>query len=109
MKRLIYSLLLLPLFSLSASAQMHHEVGLMAGVANYYGDLQTQSVPAYGFKPMGGITYKFFMSPHVGFRFGASFAQLTAADSLSNISANRARNLSFATNVFEVHGGLELN
>ena len=81
----------------------------MAGVANYYGDLQTESVPSYGFKPMGGITYKYFMSPHVGLRLGATFAQLTAADSLSNIPANKSRNLSFATNIFEFHGGLELN
>jgi hypothetical protein len=109
MKRLIYSLLLISLFPFGAGAQMHHEVGLMAGVANYYGDLQTQSVPSYGFKPMGGINYKFFMSPHLGIRLGASFCQLTAADSLSNIGVNRARNLSFATNLFEMHGGFELN
>jgi hypothetical protein len=109
MKRLIYSLILLSSFPLSASAQMHHEIGLMAGVANYYGDLQTKSIPDYGFKPMGGIMYKYFMSPHVGLRFGASFAQLTAADSLSDIPVNKSRHLSFATNVFEIHGGLELN
>lgn len=109
MKRLIYTLLLVPSFSLLASAQMHHEVGLSAGVANYYGDLQTETVPDYGFKPMGGISYKYFFSPHVGLRLGAAFTQLTAADSLSNIPANRARNLSFATNIFEFHGGLEIN
>ncbi len=110
MKRLLYSALLLAAFlPFSAGAQMHHEIGLMAGVANYYGDLQTETVPSYGYKPMGGIQYKFFMSPHVGLRLGASFCQLSAADSLSNIAVNRARHLSFATNLFEVHGGLELN
>jgi hypothetical protein len=88
---------------------MHHEIGLMAGVANYYGDLQTKMPADYGYKPMGGIVYKYFMSPHVGIRLGASFAQLTAADSLSDIPANQLRNLSFATNLFEFHGGLELN
>lgn len=109
MKRLIYTLFLVPALSMSTHAQMHHEVGLAAGVANYYGDLQTETVPSYGFKPMGGISYKFFFSPHVGVRLGASFAQLTAADSLSNIPANKARNLSFASNIFEFHGGLEIN
>ena len=88
---------------------MHHEIGLMAGVANYYGDLQTKAIPDYGFKPMGGIIYKYFLSPHVGLRFGASFCQLTAADSLSDIAVNKSRHLSFATNLFEMHGGLELN
>lgn len=110
MKRLLYSLLLLSAFNFNAGAQhYHHEVGLSAGVANYYGDLQTQTVPGYGFKPAGGVFYKFFMSPHVGIRLGANYAQITAADSLSNIPANRARNLSFATHIFEVNGGLELN
>jgi len=109
MKRLIYSLLLISILPFGAGAQMHHEIGLMGGAANYYGDLQTETIPSYGFKPMGGINYKFFFSPHVGIRLGASFAQLTAADSLSNIAANRARNLSFATNIFEFHGGLEIN
>lgn len=109
MKRLIYSLLLLAALPFGAVAQMHHEIGLMAGVANYYGDLQTKLPADYGYKPMGGIMYKFFFSPHVGVRFGASFTQLTAADSLSDIPINQARHLSFATNLFEFHGGLELN
>ena len=109
MKRLIYLLLFVFSIPFGAGAQLHHEIGLMGGVANYYGDLQTLTVPAYGYKPMGGINYKFFFTPHVGVRFGASFAQLTAADSLSNIPANKARHLSFETNLFEFHGGLEVN
>ena len=90
-------------------AQEHHEIGLTTGVANYYGDLQDKVFPSYGYKPMVGIVYKYFMSPHIGLRFGATYATVTAADSLSDIPADRARNLSFATHIFEVHGGLELN
>ena len=66
-------------------------------------------VPNYGYKPMAGIIYKYFLSPHVGLRVGASFTQLTAADSLSDIFVKKQRNLSFATNLFEVHGGIEIN
>lgn len=107
MKRLLLSLaLVLPMCT---QAQQHHEIGLMAGVANYYGDLQDQVFPTYGYKPMGGIIYKYFMSPHVGLRFGASYATVTAADSLSDIPAHVARNLSFQSHIFEVQGGLELN
>jgi len=65
--------------------------------------------PNYGYEPMGGIVYKYFMSPHVGLRFGASYTNLTAADSMSNVPALKARNLSFTTHLFEVHGALELN
>lgn len=107
MKRFLLSLaFLLPL---CAQAQQHHEIGLMAGVSNYYGDLQNKMFPNYGYKPMGGIVYKYFMSPHVGLRFGATYTSLTAADSLSDIPVKKERNLRFATNLFEVHGGLELN
>lgn len=100
MKRLLYSLLVATSLPFAAGAQMHHEIGLMAGVANYYGDLQTKVPADYGYKPMGGIMYKFFFSPHVGVRFGASFTQLTAADSLSDIPVNKARNLSFCDQPF---------
>ncbi len=93
----------------SIGATEHHEIGLMVGVANYYGDLQQKLFPSYGYQPMAGIMYKYFMSPHVGLRFGASYTNLTAADSLSNIPINKARNLSFATHLFEFQGGLEIN
>ena len=107
MKRILLSLaLILPL---CLPAQEHHEIGLTVGVANYYGDLQPKLFPSYGYRPMVGIIYKYFMSPHVGLRFGASYTDLTAADSLSNIPANIARNLSFATHLFEVHGAIEVN
>lgn len=108
MKRLLHALTLL-ILPFTAAAQAHHEIGLTAGISNYYGDLQAQWFPRYGYKPMGGIQYKYAMSPHFGLRFGATFTQLTAADSLSDIPVNVSRNLSFATNLFEVHGGLEIN
>lgn len=108
MKRILLSLaLFLPLWL--QAQQDHHEIGLTVGISNYYGDLQPKLFPNYGYNPMGGIVYKYFMSPHVGLRVGASYTNLTAADSLSNIPVNVARNLSFTTHLFEVHGALELN
>ena len=107
MKRILLSLaLLLPA---CLQAQNHHEIGLSVGVANYYGDLQPKLWASYGYQPMVGIVYKYFMSPHVGLRVGATYTNLTAADSLSKIPTNVARNLSFATRLFEVHGALEVN
>lgn len=90
-------------------AQQHHEIGLSVGVANYYGDLQPKFIGSYGYQPMGGIIYKYFMSPRIGLRFGAAYTNLTAADSLSNIPVNQSRNLSFRTHLFEFHGALEVN
>ena len=107
MKRILLSLALFLPFCLHA--QEHQEIGLTTGVANYYGDLQPKLFPSYGYKPMVGIIYKYFMSPHVGLRFGATYTNLTAADSLSDIPVDKARNLSFATHLFELHGALEIN
>lgn len=90
-------------------AQAHHEVGLSAGVNFYYGDLQDKMYPNYGGKPMGGVLYKYFFNPHLGWRIGASYTAMTAADSLSESNVKRERNLRFASNLFEVHTGLELN
>ncbi|MEI8278273.1 MAG: DUF6089 family protein [Bacteroidota bacterium] len=109
MKRFILSIALLLPFCVQA--QNHHEIGLFSGVSNYYGDLQNKFFPSQGqtYRPAAGIFYKYFITPHLGFRFGATFSQLTAADSLSDIPAMKARNLSFTTNIGELHGGLELN
>ncbi|PSK94777.1 hypothetical protein B0I18_101937 [Taibaiella chishuiensis] len=97
-----------------ASAQKHHEIGLWVGAANYYGDLQTKWVPTGAsnsrtYRPGGGIIYKYFPNPRLGFRFGASYVSITAADSLSDIKANKLRNLDFTNNIVEMYGALELN
>ena len=107
LKRFIFSIaLLLPLL---VQGQAHHEAGLTVGVANYYGDLQDKMFPNYGYKPMGGLFYKYFMSPRVGIRLGANYTNLTAADSLSEVPVKRQRNLRFSTRIFEMHAGLEVN
>ena len=107
LKRIILSLIML--LPVCLQAQEHHEIGITLGLSNYIGDLQPKTFPSTGYQPMGGIIYKYFMTPHVGLRFGASYTNLAASDSNSNIPVNKARNLSFATHLFEVHGGLELN
>lgn len=108
MKRVLLILaLLIPAFM--EAQETHHEIGMGLGLANYYGDLQPKFFASNGYRPMATIVYKFFPTPRVGLRTGVSFAQLTAADSLSRIQINQRRNLSFATNLFEFHGALEFN
>lgn len=107
MKRL-FTLLLLSL-PFCSQAQNHHEIGLMVGAANYYGDITTSMFPSTGYKPMAGIIYKYAASPYAAFRFGASYSTVTGADSLSESPVYRARNLSFESRIIELHGGLELN
>lgn len=107
LKRYILTLaLFLPVI---VQAQKHHEAGLSFGVANYYGDLQDKILPSSGYHPMVGITYKMFMTPQVGLRFGASFASISGVDSLSDVKAHYLRNLSFTNRILEVHAGVEYN
>lgn len=113
MKRILLTLaLIVPLF---LRAQVpppnghHHEIGISLGVANYWGDLQPKFWASYGYQPMVGILYKYYTSPHVGFRFGLSYTNLSAADSMSIVPTNKARNLTFATHLLELHSALEIN
>lgn len=107
MKRFILSLALLMPFI--GFAQQHHEVGISAGAANYFGDLQDKWFPKNGYRPMGGVMYKYFFNTRLGIRFGMAYSAIQAADSLSDVYVKQQRNLRFQSNIFEVHGGLELN
>lgn len=94
---------------IATAQERHHEMGIFAGTAAYYGDLQNEFFSRNGNSPVGGLMYKYFVNPRLGYRFGASYTQLTAADSLANSPIRRQRNLNFSTNLFELHGGVEVN
>jgi hypothetical protein len=104
-KRLLF-FFLLPLTSL---AQRHHEMGIFGGTSSYFGDLQEKVFPSEGYRACGGLTYKYFVHPALGFRFGATYANLYGADSSSKSPAVKNRNLNFQTNLFEVSAGVEVN
>jgi hypothetical protein len=101
--------LLLLLLPIVVTAQKHHEVGIFGGTSSYYGDLQERLFPKEGYRASGGLMYKYFVHPNVGFRFGATYASLYGADSLSEAPAVKKRNLNFQTNLFEVHSAIEIN
>lgn len=106
-KFLLFALMSLPL---SLSAQNHHEIGLVAGVSGYKGDLAQNWFPhPKAVFPTGGIQYKYFTNPHVGFRFGLNVLQIGGADSLSEVKSDVARNLSFSNRLVELQAGIELN
>ena len=106
LRRILFVFCCLPLF---ANAQKHHEMGIFGGTSSYYGDLQEKWFPKEGYRACGGLLYKHFVHPMVGFRFGATYASLYGADSLSESPAVSRRNLNFQTNLFEAHGALEIN
>lgn len=108
MKKILLSALLsLPL---GLFAQNHHEVGIVAGVSGYRGDLAQNWIPhAKAIFPTGGVQYKYFRNPNFGFRFGLNVLQIGGADSLSTVQSDVARNLSFSNRLIELQAGVEIN
>ncbi len=109
MKKLLLSAIVaLPLM---ANAQKHHEIGLTASVSTFFGDLQPNYIPEDNrlMLPSYGIMYKYFVNPHLGFRFAANYINLGGADSLSLNKTYERRNLSFRNKMGEIYGGIELN
>ncbi|MFT4645460.1 MAG: hypothetical protein ACI8ZX_001876 [Planctomycetota bacterium] len=95
---------LLPLVSMAQK----HEFGAMAGVANYFGDLNYNASFA-SVRPMGAVFYRINFDSRWAFKSSFSYAQLAFDDKLSKNAFNRQRNLHFRTNVMELAAMLELN
>jgi Domain of unknown function (DUF6089) len=76
------------------------EYGFSAGGAEYFGDLN----PNYNFRaiePAIGIFYRRFFNPYIGVRADFHFIQVGYSDAYSNNAFQKARNLSFNSNVWE--------
>lgn len=107
MKKIFFVLLMLPI--ISHAQKKHHEVGIFGGTSSYFGDLRQEIFPEGGYRACGGLVYKYFVHPNVGFRVGVNYASLYGADSASKVPAIKARNLDFQTNILEFNWGIEAN
>mgnify|MGYP001178327174 CR=1 FL=1 len=77
------------------------ELGVAAGGAEYFGDLNTH----YGWhavKASGGIFYRKLFSPYVAARLEAELAQLGYSDVYNKNAFQHQRNLSFNTMIWEI-------
>ena len=105
LKKQIY-IILLTLLPFFVNAQKH-EIGMQAGFANYFGDL---NVSGFGsIRPMGGAFYRTNFDERWSIKSSFNFGQLYADDKKSANSFNKQRNLHFRTNVMEAAVMLELN
>lgn len=77
------------------------EFGITAGVAHYFGDLNTRSGVNRP-KPALGIFYRKQFGNYIGARLAARYAQLGYSDTYSKNEVQKLRNLSFNTNIWEV-------
>ncbi|GAC1531562.1 MAG: hypothetical protein NVS3B15_11140 [Sediminibacterium sp.] len=77
------------------------EVGVSVGLSHYFGDLNpglTINRP----KIAGGIFFRKQLTNYIGIRVSGDYALLGYSDIYSNNDAQRRRNLSFNTNVWEL-------
>ena len=111
MKKCILSLSILFILLFGAKAQSENsyvqqgEFGITAGVAHYFGDLNTRANINRP-KPAVGFFYRKQFNNYLGLRVSAHYAQLGYSDIYSKNTYQNTRNLSFNTDIveFAIHG-----
>ena len=77
------------------------EFGITAGLAHYFGDLNTRASISRP-KPALGVFFRKQFVNYVGLRLSAHYAQLGHSDIYSSNEYQKTRNLSFNSNIWEV-------
>lgn len=88
-------------FAQSESYVQTGEFGITAGVANYFGDINTRASFNRP-KPALGLFFRKQFSNYIGARIAGRYAQLGYSDRYSKNEFQQARNLSFNTNIWEI-------
>lgn len=96
----IFLLSVLSLTSILAQAQKGWEVGVLGGVSNYFGDLNTSFNVAHP-GASGTLVARYNLNNRVSLRGSATIAQIKGDDAWSNNAFEKHRNLSFRTNINE--------
>lgn len=106
MKRLLYITALLAT-TFSAEAQIN-EFGLIAGGANYVGDVG----PTNYIKPKDmalGVYYRWNRSPRHSWRAAFNYGRISSDDADSDVSGRKVRGYQFKNTIKELSLGLEFN
>ena len=82
-------------------------LNIFGGMANYNGDLQSRTFTFQQARYALGAWLSYDLNPKIMLRGGLHFANVQGADRLQKNPQNQIRNLSFATNIWEVHAGAE--
>lgn len=104
-KKLILTLLTVVTFTALTAQDLR--LNLFGGMANYNGDLQSRPITFQQAKYSVGLWASYDINPYVMLRGGLHFAEVRAEDRFQKNPANVLRNLSFATNIIELHAGAE--
>ena len=92
---------------ITTSQAQKFSIVYFAGAANYKGDLQLKSYTFDQAHPVGGIGLAYEITDHFIASANLSIARVSATDSRSDNAINRARNLSFTSNIEEFNINME--
>jgi hypothetical protein len=111
MMRILLFFVLISLSSIPAIAQRmrnYSEIGPSIGMSYYMGDLNP-GTPFFMSKLAGGLSFRYNYHPRWAWRLQANYLRIAASDSESENPFQKARNLSFQSNVFEFAPTIEFN
>jgi hypothetical protein len=92
----------------SLFSQKGWEAGGWGGVSYYFGDLNTNYDLSRPGPALGGLA-RYNFNGRLALAMGLSFGRITGSDSRSRNEFERARNLSFSSNVFDASLSFEFN
>jgi hypothetical protein len=104
LKRLIW----MAAFAFLPMSAQTHEIGLGGGGGYYVGDLNPV-VHWQAPHPGGTLFYRYNYGNHWSFRGSMVYTSVSAADSVGLFDYQTTRNLSFSSDIFEIHGAVEFN
>lgn len=97
-----FFILLIAIMPITISAQ-HLELGVLAGISNYQGDLAPSSIKtSFGqtHAAFGGFV-RYNVNNYVAAKFGVNYAKISGDDAVSDNSSRLKRDLSFESKVLE--------
>lgn len=94
-------------FSFLFSNAQDLRLNLFGGIANYNGDLQAKPLTFQQARYAVGLWASYDINSYIMLRGGLHFANVRAEDRFQTNPFNQLRNLSFSTNIYELHAGAE--
>ena len=84
------------------------EYGGWVGVANYFGDLNSNASFEF-LGPAGGLFFRYNLGTRFSFKNGVNYGRVAYDDAVSEYPFQQARNLSFKSDIYEFSSHVEFN
>ncbi len=106
--KIVLSILLLCIVSLSVMGQRFADYGIMGGATSYFGDIN-QGRPFYSLQPAGGIFFRYNLNPRQAIRANVLAGGLKARDTDFDNDFQQTRAASFSATMGEFALQFEFN